>query len=114
MRSGVGDFIDAGDDAVGIDQERDAFRIERICFVGAPLDTIFAPDPAIDVGQEPKTELLICRERLVVGRCIERRSDDRGAEFGELWASITEALALASSTGGRGFGVPPEHDPRAT
>jgi hypothetical protein len=34
---------------------------------------------AIDVGQEPKAELLVGRERLVVGRCIERRSDDGGA-----------------------------------
>ena len=114
MRAGVGDFVDAGDDAVGIDQERDAFRIERVCFVGAPLDTVFTTDLAIDVGQEPKAELLVGRERLVVGWCIERRSDDGGAEFGKLWASITEALALAGSTAGRGFGVPPQHDPRAT
>ena len=114
MRAGVGDFVDAGDDAVGIDQERDALRIERIRFVGGALETVFATDLAIDVGQQPKTELLIRRERLVVGRCIERRSDDGGAEFGELRASITEALALARSTAGRGFGIPPEHDPRAT
>lgn len=79
MRSGVGDFIDAGDDAIRIDHERDAFRIQRVCFVGSPLDTVFAPGLAIDVGQEPKAELLVRCERLVVGRCIERRSDDGGA-----------------------------------
>lgn len=111
MRAGVGDFVDPGDDPSGIDQESDALRVKRIRLVGAAFDAIGAPNNVIDVGQQPEAELLVRRERLVVGGCVERCADDRGMEFVELWASVTEALAFARSTAGRRFGVPPQHDP---
>ena len=109
--AGVGDLVDAGDDPIGIDQERDSLRVMRIWLVRAALDAVSATDNAIDVRQQPEAELLVRRERLVVGGCVERCSDDRGMKFVELWASITEALALARSTAGRRFGVPPQHNP---
>jgi hypothetical protein len=111
VRTGVGDLVDPGDDPIGIDQERDALRVMRIRLVGAALDAVGPPDFAIDVGQQPEAELLVRRERLVVGGCVEGRPDDRGMEFVELRASVTEALAFARSTAGRRFGVPPQHDP---
>ena len=113
MCAGVGDLVDPGDDPSGIDQERHALRVMRIRFVGAALDAVGATDNAIDVGQQPEAELLVRRERLVVGGCVERCSDDRGMEFVELWASVTEALPFARSTAGRRFGIPPQYDPRA-
>ena len=113
MCAGVGDFVDPGDDAVGVDQERDALRIVRVGFVGATFDAVSVANKAIDVGQQPEAELFVRRERVVVGRCVERCADDRGVEFVELWASVTEALAFARSTAGRRFGIPPQYDPRA-
>ena len=110
MRAGVGDFVDPSDDPSGIDQERDALRVVRIRLVGAALDAIGASNNMIDIGQQPEAELFVRRERLVVGGRVERCSDDRGMEFVELWASVTEALAFARSTAGRRFGVPPQHD----
>ena len=111
MRAGVGDLVDPGDDPIGIDQERDALRVMRIRLVGAALDAVGATNNAIDVGQQSEAELLVRRERLVVGGCVERCSDDCGMEFVELWASVTEALAFARSTAGRRFGIPPQNDP---
>ena len=113
MCAGVGDLVDPSDHAVGIDQERDALRIVRVGFVGVTFDAVRATNKAIDIGQQPEAELFVRRERVVVGRCVERCADDRGVEFVELWASVTEALSFARSTGGRRFGIPPQHDPRA-
>lgn len=111
--SGVADLVDAGDDPVWVDQERDALGVVRVGLVGTALDAVLVTDLSIDVGQQAKAELFVRRERLVVCGCVERGSDDRRAEFGELWASITEALAFARSTAGRRFGIPPQNDPRA-
>ena len=113
MCASVGDLVDTGNDPIGIDQERDALRVLRIRLVGEALDAVRATNDAIDVGQQPEAELLVRRERLVVRGCVERCSDDRGMEFVELWASVTEALAFARSTAGRRLGVPPQHNPRA-
>jgi len=112
--AGVADLVDEGNDPVGIDQERDALGVVRVGLVGAALDAVRVTNLTIDVGQQAKAEVLVRGERLVVRRCVERGSDDRRTEFVELWASITEALAFARSTAGRRFGVPPQHDPRAT
>jgi hypothetical protein len=81
--------------------------------VRAACDAIGTTDAAIDVGQQSKTELFVCRECLVVGGGVERRADDFGVECFEFWASVTEALAFASSTAGRGFRTPRQHDPRS-
>ena len=113
MRAGVGDLVNPGDDPIRIDQERDALGVVRIRLVGAALDAVGATDKPIDVGQQPEGEVLVGRERLVVGGCVERCSDDRGMKFVELGASVTEALAFARSTAGRRLGVPPQHYPRA-
>ena len=113
MRAGVGDFVDPRDDPVRIDQVRHALRVVRVRLVGAALDAVGPTNEAIDIRQQREAELLVRRERLVVGGCVERCADDRGMEFVELWASVTEALAFARSTAGRSFGVPPQHDPRA-
>ena len=111
MGAGVTDFIDLGDDAIRIDDERDALRVEGIRLVGAAFDSVCATNAVIRVGQQSEPELLVRRERVVIGRRIERRADDRGADFGELRTSVTEALAFASSTAGRGLWVPPQDDP---
>jgi len=109
--AGVGDFVDLGDRPRGVDEERDALRVVRIRLVRLALAGIGATDVAISVTQQQEPELLVRGEDVVVGRCVERSSDDRGAEFFELLASITEALAFACSTAGRSLGIPPQHDP---
>ena len=113
MPAGVGDVVDLGDRAVGIDQERDALGVRGIVLVGTALDAVLMADDAIDIGKQPIVELVVGREDLVVFGRVERDADDRGTEFGELRASITEALSFTRSTAGRRFGIPPEHDPRA-
>ena len=113
MRTGVGHLVDLGDVAVGIDEKGHPFGIGRVVLVGTTLDTILTAHGAIDVSQQAVVELVVRGEDLVVFGGVERDADDGGTEFGELWASITEALPFARSTAGRGFGVPPEHDPRA-
>ena len=100
MPAGVGDLIDSRDSPFGVDQKGHAFREIGILLVRAACDAIGATDAAIDVGQQSKTELFVCRECLVVGGGVERRSDDLGIECFEFWASVTEALAFASSTAG--------------
>ena len=111
MGAGVADFIDLGDLAVGIDEERHALWVARILFVRSALDAVRETDPVIDVGQQRVFELLGCRECLVLRGCIERGADDLDVVLSELLASITEALTFASSTAGRRFWVPPQHDP---
>jgi hypothetical protein len=110
--AGVGDFVDLCNRSGGIDQERDALRVERIWLVRLALDAIGATDALIGVTQQPEPELFVRGEDVVVGGRVERGSDDLDAELVELWASITEALAFAGSTASRGLGVPPQHDPR--
>jgi len=111
--AGVGDFVDLGDRPRGIDEERDALRVERIRLVRLALDVVGAADAMIGVAQQREAELFVRGEDVVVGGCVEGCSDDRCAEFLELLASITEALAFAGSTAGRRLGVPPQHGPRA-
>ena len=111
MSAGVGHLVHLGDDAVGVDEEGHALRKIWILLVRASRDSVRVTDAAIDVGEQSIAELFVRRERVVVRRRVERRADDGGAEFVELLASITEALAFACSTTGRGLGVPPQHDP---
>ena len=76
MRAGVGDFVDLGDGPRGIDEERDALRVERIRLVRLALDAVGAADAMIGVAQQGKAELFVRGEDVVVGRCVERNSDD--------------------------------------
>ena len=111
MSTSVGDLVDLRDEPFGVDQKGHALREIGILLVRAACDAVGATDAAIDVGQQSKTELFVRRECPVVNGRVERRSDDLGVESIEFWASVTEALAFASSTAGRGFRIPPQHDP---
>lgn len=111
VSTGVGDLIDLRDSPFGVDQKGHAPGEIGILLVWFACDAVGATYIAIDVGQQSKTELFVRGECLVVGGGVERRADDFGVECFEFWASVTEALAFACSTAGRGFGVPPQHDP---
>jgi hypothetical protein len=100
MSAGVGHLVDLGDVAVRVDQKRHALGIRGVVLVGSALDTVSTADRAIDVGQQAIVELVVRREDLVVFRRVEGDADDGGTEFGELGASITEALPFARSTAG--------------
>jgi hypothetical protein len=84
----------------------------RVRLIGTALDAVRVTGDAVHIGEQAEAELFVGREGLVVVWSVERGSDDRGTEFGELWASVTEALAFTRSTAGRRLWVPPQDDPR--
>jgi hypothetical protein len=111
VRRDVLHLVDLGHHTLGIDEKRDPFREVLVLLVWATFDAVLAPDRAIDVAQQREIEALLLTELEVLGGRVEAGAEDLGSGFGELWASITEALAFTRSARRRGLGVPPEHDP---
>ena len=112
MRGDVLHVVHLGDHAVWVDQVREPLGELRILLVGAALDAVRTTDGAVDVAQQREVEALLLRELEVLGGGVEAGAEDLGAGFGELWASITEALPFTRSARRRCFGEPPQHDPR--
>jgi hypothetical protein len=69
--TGIAHFIDLSDEPTGIDEKRHSLRVTRVLFVSATLDAVRAAGVMVDVGQECETEVLVGRERLVLGGRIE-------------------------------------------
>jgi hypothetical protein len=53
-------------------------------------------------------------EGLVLGWRVKAGPEDLGAQSGELWASVTEALSLSRSAAGGRLREPPQHHPGAS
>ena len=113
MGGNVLHVVHLGDHALRVDQVREPLGKLRILLVGSPLDAVGTTDGAVDVAQQREVEALLLRELEVLGGGVEAGAEDLRTGFGELWASITEALSFTRSARRRCFGVPPQHDPRA-
>ena len=113
MRADIGDLVDLGHDSLGIDQERDPLREVGILLVRTFFGAVQVTDGAVDVAQQREVEALLLAELEVLGGRVETGAEDLGVRLGELWASITEALAFTRSARRRGLGIPPQHDPGA-
>jgi len=112
MSGDVPHLVHLGDHAVGVDQVRDTLGEVRIRLALPSLDAVRTPDGTVDVAQQREVEALLLRELEVLRGGVEARAEDLGAGLGELWASVTEALPFTRSARRRGFGEPPQHDPR--
>jgi hypothetical protein len=110
----VGDLVDPGHLASAIDQVGDPLGKVRILLVGPTLGAVGSADGPVNVAEERESKTLGVGENLVVGRCVKTRPEALSPGSGKLLASITEALSLPSSAGGRRLGIPPQDDPRPT
>lgn len=113
MASDVGDGVRLTDHPGRIDQVADALGEVGVGMVGCPDDLVGRADGTVDVAQEVERELLRRGEGLVLLRLVERCTEDRAVEGGELCGAVTQRLALNRSTRGRRLGVPPQEHPTA-
>ena len=113
MAGGVGDVVGLGDRSVGSDQVAVPLREVGELVVRIPQDLVGRSGGLVRVGQEAEREVELLGEGLVVGRNVERDAEYGAIGVCILLGLITQALSLKRSTGGVGFGVPPEQYPVA-
>ncbi len=111
MVGDVGDVVPAMDQTLGVDQVAVAAREVGELVVAVAGDLVRGADRVVEVAQESERELLGPGEREILGRGVERRAENRRAEFVEPLGTVTQCLTFDRSTGCGGLGVPPQQHP---
>jgi hypothetical protein len=86
-------------------------RVLGVFLVGTANDFVRGADRAIHIAQQTEREVLRLGEFEVLGRCVERGTEDDSVELFESLGTVTQALALLRSTGCGCFRVPPQQHP---
>ena len=91
-----------------------ASRVLRVLFVSRSNDVVGGSDLLVDIAEQRVLEALRLGELEVLGRSVERGTEDDAVGSGKAIGAVTQRLSLDRSTGGRGLRVPPQQHPLPT